>query len=178
MLILSFSLCLIPIHTPMAKYNQKPEGKGACQCRSTSWGTSTEQGGKGRVNLGKYTAAIQPNGFPSESGYVKVLPFTVRPYRIRTHLFPFVKLSTHGAFHSPGTLLSQALCTCRFLCPQCFSPRYPNGLFPHLLQVSAKISHHHQRLSLATVYKNHPCAHSPHPFLVHSVSLLLLYFSP
>lgn len=101
-----FSLSHVPAVLPMAKYNQKPWGKRAFQYRSTSWGTSAEQGRKEERESGGEMGAIQPNRFPSQSGFWKYLQWPVRPYMIPPHrLFCSPTSLLIEPLHSPGTLL-------------------------------------------------------------------------
>lgn len=49
--------------------------------------------------------------------------------------------------------LSLGLCTCYSLCQECSFPRYLNGWFPPLLEVSSEMKPHQWAPSLTTLFK-------------------------
>lgn len=60
----------------------------------------------------------------------------------------------------PGLPQPHALCTCCLLCLCCSSPRQPNGLLPHQLQVFIQISTYLWGLSEGWLEKNYGTSHN------------------
>lgn len=123
--------------------------------------------------MGRQTAVIQPNGFPSQSGYLKVLTVAYKALHgpTPTPIVLFVNLSTYSVSpltrHKPA---SWVFVLAAFSAQNAFPPGYTHGLFPHLLQVSSQMSHHQRFLLLPSYIKT--TLFSSHPFL------MLLYFPP
>lgn len=145
----SFSLTQ-PRTLPVGKCNQKSESKAACQCRPTSWGTSTEQVRKGWSDSGEVNGSYSAKWLPISTRISGRQDPTSAP-------IPLANLSAQWpSTHQAHPCLSSPV-------PAAFSAQ---NAFPPNTGIACSLSQNITSAAasfITTVYKNLPCSYPIHP---------------